>query len=589
MEEGQHYLQEAIKIDKNNSLAHLELGYIHSLKFGEESKANDCFDEVDDISVRVIGGISLLQREPEFKISLRDLEKQSESDLVSMKLAAAITYGYHNMVRQAVDWLNEISDNRLAKILYLHFKMNSKKERSQKNAELLQELISPYEQKTNESLDYYERSMLALCTLRLGQCAEEGVMDNRKNCDAFEYYQKSQTYDSDHRLLFEKLLPSNTKLLSRQDLMIFLVNGCKKLKNPIFEFELAKFFKDEDKNKELEHLEKAAKLGHIEANYLCGLNQIEKLKKKEESLNSKKAAEYFETAANKNHGPSYFELAKIKIEAGYYRDGIEDMKEADFLGTAEASYQLGDYHLTGFFGTIGDHMIFKIPPRPTDSMDYFQKAAILNYPKAMVKLGYFFEQGIVVPRDLKRAYNMYMRAIERGCPDGIGEYALGCWFEALVDYEKEGEIFKIPHKKNRQEAFNFFNKSMEKGNEDAEFKVGYYLLTGMVSNAITSQDQGLKILINQSSKGITKAMVELARFYESRNQVENAKKYWIKADTCLDPEAIEYLEIAYREGRLGFDIDKDKAAEYKEKAIIARKLFIDFILLSTFINYFYFF
>ncbi|KAI8886756.1 HCP-like protein [Backusella circina FSU 941] len=565
-EEAIYYLNEAVKIDEKNCLALLELGYIYSLKLGEENTAHDYFDRVEESSIRVI---SLKHREPETNILLRSSGKQSESDLVTMRLAAAITYGYHNMVHQAVDWLNEIPDNGLAKIFHLYFKMNLKKERNQRNAEILQDLVSPYEQKVREDLSYCERSMLALCNLRLGQCVEEGVMDDEKEFGALEYYQKSEFYDGDNRLLFEKLLPSMIKLSTKEYLKIFLIKGSKKVKNPMFEFELAKFFSNDDTNREMEHLEKAAQLGHVEANYLCGLKQIQKLKKREESLNSKKAAKYFETAARKNHGASYFELSKINIEAGFYEEGIEDMKEADFLGVADASYQLGEYHLTGFFGTIGENIVYKITHSPNESMYYFKKAAALNYPEALVKLGHFYEQAIGVPRDLKYAYNMYIKAIDNDCPNGIGEYALGCWFETLLEYEKEGE--EDSHEKKREKAFTMFKKAMDKGNQDALFKVGCYLLSRKVSHVINAEQKGLQLLDDQSSKGITKAMVELARFYESRNDLNNAKVYWMKAVTCLDPEAIEYLELAYKEGRLGLEIDNERSLEYKEKARIARK------------------
>jgi TPR repeat protein len=554
-----------------NILACLELGYLYGTMIGQEEAADTCFQEADNSKK-----FSFKNRITESMVSSRFTTKAPEPyeylvEINKMKLAAGITYTCYNMERQALDWFQEISDNPLARIMILYYKMKDSKQRTPHAIKLLSDLMSPFE--ATPSLDYYGCMALSYGQLRLGQCYEHGhgvAIDDNKVLD---YYSKACAYLKNNET-YERLAEISNKNGSDIDLFPILCNAAH---NDIdATFRLAQYYHDEDVNpvdpdvpneKAARQYSIAAKAGHAESCYYYAKYKIHQKQQSVQlnvATNSKKAAGYLRIAANKNHGPSYYELGKLEIAAGLFEEGIDDLKQASFLHCAAASYELGELHRQGFTGVIVGHPNYRLPSNLKKALKYYHRAIELNHPLAMIQVGHFFETGALGQQSLSQAEAWYFKALHSGqCREGAAEYALGCLEETRLSISNA-----IQHRKF---AYEWFEKSFNANNKQAKFKKGCYLLHGWATET-DSVKKGIKILEDEYQDSNVQAIKELARYYQDQGNNKSAIFYWRKAKELHDPEAFEFLAQCFEKGLLGQDVNMEAAASLKKEAIDARKL-----------------
>lgn len=556
-----------------NILACLELGYLYGTMKAHEDAADACFEEVDNSKNTII---SLRYRITESMVQRRVEKIRTSNDYLvefnKMKLAAGITYSYYNMERQAFDWFQEISDDPLASIMILYYKMKDPKQRTPHAIKLLSELMSPFE--SRHSLDYYDRMALSYGQFRLGQCYEHGhgvAIDNNKVLD---YYSKACAYLQNNET-YERLAEISDKCGSDIELFPTLYNAARNDIDAMFS--LAQYYHNKEvnpedpdvpKKKAADQYLKAAQAGHTESFYYYAKYRIHRMNQSA-SINaatkSKKVVNYLNIAANKNHGPSYYELGKLKMAAGLFEEGVEDLKEADFLQCAAASYELGELYRQGFTGVIPGHPNFRLQPNLDKALTYYHHAIELNHPLAMIQVGHFFETGAIGEQSLSKARAWYIEALKSGqCREGAAEYALGCLEETCLSISSQYNV-----NKHRQNAFDWFGKSLEADNHQANFKIGCYLLHGWIAKR--DIEQGIKILKKEYSNGNVEAIKELARYYQDQSDDELAIFYWRKASDLQDPEAFEFLAQCSEKGLLGQDVDMKKAASLRANALEARK------------------
>ncbi|KAG2201669.1 hypothetical protein INT47_003895 [Mucor saturninus] len=566
-----------------NILATLELGYLYGTMEGKEDLAEECFQKVDASSST---SITFKNRLTEFYVQERVQKIKTNNDYLNeinkMKLAAGITYSYYNMERQALDWFHEISDaSPVARIMILYYDMKDTQLRTKQNIDQLSSLIDPFEKVV--PCDYYDSMAISYAQFRLGQCYEHGHGVQIDINLASDFYNKACVFllnNETYERLAEitKLMGSDTKTFPT-----FLLKAARNDTNATFK--LGQYYHSEHNNgqdvdtpckKAADYYHKSAQVGHAESCYYYAKYLIAETIK-DNNMNaaarSKRAVNYLRTAANKNHAPSYYELGKLEIKAGLYEEGFEDLEEAACLNHGLAAYELGELYRNGFTGIISGEITFKISKSASEAKFWYKRATENGCMLSLIREGSFYETGELGNQNLVEARKCYMKAYEsRKCPEGMAEYALGCLEET---YLSVSGVF--PTNRHRNKAFDWFYKSLQANNQNANFKIGSYLVNGWViqTNAKNDELKGLEILIQEKSEGNVSAMKELAYYYEKKGNLEKAFEYWAMAGRSDDPEALEFLAKCFRQGLLGQTIDHEQSSRFESLAKEARKQAIE--------------
>jgi TPR repeat protein len=569
-------------MELGNILACLELGYLYGTMEAREKDADRCFNQVEESKSTII---TFKNRITESMVQMRvnriSCSNNYLEEINDMKLAAGITYTFYNMERQAFDWFQEISYLPLARIMILYYKMKDLEQRTPDAITLLSDLMSPFE--IEDKLSHYGRMSLSYGQFRLGQCYEHGHGVSVDFIKAGEYYMKAcANLQNDE--IYERLAEMPIKRDPEFEVQLFTVLRNASRNDIDAVFRLARFYHamevnledpDVPSSKAAEHYRNAAKQRHAKSCYYYAKYRIHQLQQcipLKAAQNSKTAVDYLEIAAKKNHGPSFYELGKLKMATGLFEEGIEDLEEADFLGCAAASYRLGELYLQGFSGTVkGYTTTYHLSPKLNEAYRYFYRAHEQNLPLATIQLGHFFETGAFGEQNLSKARSYYMRVLEsRQYCEGAAEYALGCLEETYLSVSSQPNA-----NKHRQNAFDWFKRSKDAQNKQANFKIGCYLLHGWVLQDTADKDikDGIKKLEEEHANSNVQATKELARYYQDQNNNKQAIYYWCKARDMNDAEALEFLAQCFEKGLLGQDVNMENAARYKAEAMDARKYY----------------
>lgn len=592
-ERARFYLSKADQL--GHIYACLELGYLYGTTQSQEEKADACFQKVDNSKGTPF---SLKSRITESMVQFRIKDIHTSNDYLTeinkMKLAAGITYSYYNLERQALDWLQEVSDNPLAQIMILYYKMKDINQRTSQNIKNISDLMNPFE--ATPLLDYYSSMVLSYGQFRLGQCYESGNGVPQDDNKVLDYYTKACAYLQNNET-YERLAEISGKSGADINLFPTLCNAARN--DPTAIYKLAQYYHHKEINaadpdvpckKAADQYLKAAQSGHTEACYYYAKYRIDQMRKSTQlnaAVKSKKAVNYLRIAANKNHGPSFYELGKLELAAGLYEEGKEDLQEADFLQCGAASFELGELYCKGFVGVISDKVTFRITQNLDKALKYYQRAIEHGYVLAMVRIGDFLETGALGDQSTSQAKAWYKRALSQGCPDGAAEYALGCLEETCISItQASNEILR----KHRNTAFKWFTKALKANNKAAQFKIGCYLLHSWIAQTSSNDvDRGLQILQEENANGNVMAMKELARYYQMIGNEKRAFSYWRNAELLNDPEALEFIAQCFEKGLLGQTVDGEAALEYRSRALEARKfilvIFSQEFLLTTFFLY----
>ena len=104
---------------------------------------------------------------------------------------------------------------------------------------------------------------------------------------------------------------------------------------------------------------------------------------------------------------------------------------------------------------------------------WYQKAADQNYESAEVALGYCYEMGQGVSKDMGMAFRLYLRGAQHGDDVGMNNVA-NCYYNGWGTSQ------------NYTEAFNWYLKAAEKGDTNALNMAGecYYYGRGTAKNLV---------------------------------------------------------------------------------------------------------
>ena len=179
----------------------------------------------------------------------------------------------------------------------------------------------------------------------------------------------------------------------------------------------SKYYKKEDYSKAVYWFEKAANLGHANAQYLLGRMYEEgRIIKKD----GRKAFVYYEQSAIQDHVDAQYALSSMYYEGeGVVKDldqallwfekaeaihhEIENkclLKDFDDDGEASEQYHLG--------------ILFEKDKMFQTAFKYYQKAAIQGHMVAQYNLAVMYHKGIAVDQDHKKAMYWYQKSAAQG-------------------------------------------------------------------------------------------------------------------------------------------------------------------------------
>jgi len=177
-------------------------------------------------------------------------------------------------------------------------------------------------------------------------------------------------------------------------------------------------------------------------------------------------------------------------------------------------------------------------------------------PRALTLLGELYGEGLGVPRDLKRSFNYYQRAHERG--DNAATFAVAMGYLQGIGVER-----------NRDQAAKLLRIAADKGHAAAAYNLSLLYLQGQVVKPDFAE--AAKLMRIAAEKDIADAQHALAIFYQEGKGIEKDEREsvrWLRRAAKLDhvPATIE-LAIALFNGR-GVDKDEKAAAQAMRRAAL---------------------
>ena len=220
-------------------------------------------------------------------------------------------------------------------------------------------------------------------------------------------------------------------------------------------------------------------------------------------------------------------------------------------GCASAYRYLGDLYVAG-----------KILPRDTDkALSYYRSAAELGMSGAYETMGDIFREGKIVTRDVARAIELYDLGAKEGHSSAkekaeklkaerIELYKIGVntresspsqSFKALAISSSMGYILAYKEmarsflggvgiKKDRHEAYLWFKKAVEAGDEEALYELGLCYSRGIGTGF--DFDKAVSILARATRLGNTEAKDELERIMNNKRR-NMVKKIYSKAMSLI--------------------------------------------------------
>jgi len=189
-----------------------------------------------------------------------------------------------------------------------------------------------------------------------------------------------------------------------------------------------------------------------------------------------------------------------------------------------------------------------------EAVAWYRKAADAGNVDAMLNIGSRYMNGIDVRKDMREALAWYRKAADAGNVDAIVNLGV-CYHEGTGV------------KQNIDKAIKYYQKANELGNSDAMLNLGICHLngTGVEKNIKTA----LRYILLAIKSGNTDAMTNLGICYEDGNGVEQdineAIAWYRRAAERGNKIAMFNLGVCYQNGT-GIEQDMHKAVEHYRKA-----------------------
>lgn len=299
--------------------------------------------------------------------------------------------------------------------------------------------------------------------------------------------------------------------------------------------------------------------------------------------NFQTAFEYYSKAADKGHPKACYRLALLYLEGKGVEKNIDKalhwFATADLNGAAFADYSLAEAYRTGEFipknleqakllheasakiGIVDSAHWLAFIYETQDAPDFVEArkwseiAVAGNRRGAMADLASFLEEGKGGPKDVKRAAILYERAAMLQSPNAL--YKMGMRF-----LEGNGTP------RNYTRALRFLQASAKKGEGIAECFLAAMYESGL--GVPVDQEKALELVKSSKQHGCDDPEYRLGRYYYEGSVLpkDYAKaKYWLSKGAELgNPHAMNYFGMLYYHG-CGVEKDEAKAVSWFKKGM----------------------
>lgn len=238
--------------------------------------------------------------------------------------------------------------------------------------------------------------------------------------------------------------------------------------------------------------------------------------------------------------------------AGMALNGLGTTQDTDLaLQYYELAADMGDPTALVNLGEIYDAGVYA-PEDPTRAFDYFTAAAELGMSRAMDYLGYYYAIGRGTEQDGEQAFAWYSRGAELGSADSM--HGLGTSYETGTGVAAD-----------LAQSYNWYRRAADLGHADAALQTGYFLLdgTGTPSDPLDAIDYFTLAAGHASTRGpATLQLGWLLTFSElvPADPVEGLG--WFQAAVALGvAESYFYMGQVYEFGA-GVPVDIDAAMDW---------------------------
>ncbi|PJD92749.1 MAG: endopeptidase IV [Legionella sp.] len=241
-------------------------------------------------------------------------------------------------------------------------------------------------------------------------------------------------------------------------------------------------------------------------------------------------------------------------------------------GSYKAQYLLGKLYHLGYLGAAPDYTLAR----------QWYALAQTHYAPAAVAYGFIDE---MVDDDYLHALNEYQLAADLGDP--VAAYDLGLIYEKgknqLVDLEKAKELYTqaanqgvvkamvslgILYAKDHKydDAVSWLNKAVAQDDADAEYQLGWMAEKGMTRQS--SMSEAIKHYQSSAGRGNARAMLALARLYQSGSQVVKNTQQSVEYYTLLARQ--DYPEAQYQLAKFCFSGFVEGCTEQQGKNLLEK-------------------
>ncbi|GBC01725.1 hypothetical protein RclHR1_04300007 [Rhizophagus clarus] len=321
----------------------------------------------------------------------------------------------------------------------------------------------------------------------LGMCYQHGIGIEKDEVKAFEWYKKSaEQGHSDAQIDLGYFYENGIGIEKDLKKSFFWYQKAAENGNKIGQYNLGSCYQygigiEKDEAKAFEWYKKSAEQKHSDAQidlgylYECGIGTA--------GENIEKSIYWYQQAAENGNSMGQYYLARCyEYGIGVKKDEFKALEwyEASAKKTTNA---LGYYDM-GTEKNLKKAILWHLKAAKdynkflqysekdeVQALEWCEKYAVQERSDAQNELGYFYENGIGMERDLEKSIYWYQKAAENG--NIIGQYNLGRCYQ-----------FGIGVKKDRAKAFEWYKKSVErefieqivpkKENPDGILRLTYY-------------------------------------------------------------------------------------------------------------------
>lgn len=206
-------------------------------------------------------------------------------------------------------------------------------------------------------------------------------------------------------------------------------------------------------------------------------------------------------------------------------DNIEEsfkwvLKVAETSEDAELQKTVGDCYYNG----VG------VVPNSVEAAKWYQLSAAQGNAEAIYCLGECYEYGRGVTKNEAKAKELYEISAERGVAGA--EYKMG--------------VISM-NEKRYTEAVNWYYKSAEHGNSEAQYELGHIYTDGLKkANISKDADEALKWFLKAAEQGLDKAQLAVGDIYAKKKDYAEAAKWYSLAADQRYPHAQDKLEAVLK-------------------------------------------